>query len=174
MTASIPKDEVMNAFGSYKPDLTNTQINGHIVSLMNYGNNPVKSWTKIFAECLNDIGEKNTEEYKTQFQTKSGKSDGDMNEMKKIEFVKLFAETMKGMADQAAAAAAAAKEWQITHDEEVSNGYNSGKFGGKNKNRRRGKSTKNRKLRRNTKKGGRKKRYNNNNNNNNRKTKRRN
>ena len=71
-------------------------VTQHLLSLQKYQNEKVKSWTKIFAECLRDIRTtpNQNEIMKTSFIEKCDKPSDTLNIMTKKEFVQLFAKIM--------------------------------------------------------------------------------
>jgi hypothetical protein len=79
------------------------EMNKLKTQLQNYGTNPVRSWTKLFAECIlaitnNRDAVERTNKYKPEFigeiQIKYPKIDDFLNKLTKNEFVVLFAETL--------------------------------------------------------------------------------
>jgi hypothetical protein len=95
---SYSKEEVIRWFSDLNVMNSGT-VNNHLESLRKYGNNPVKSWTKIFAECMKDIGydKDNYKNDQNMFLTKTNLTDDQLNEMNKREFVELFSKTMKSI-----------------------------------------------------------------------------
>lgn len=81
----------------------NPEMNKVKTQLQNYGTNPVRSWTKLFAECIlaitnNRDAVERINKYKPEFigeiQIKYPKIDDVLNNKTKNEFVVMFAETL--------------------------------------------------------------------------------
>ena len=100
------KMEVVSWFSplhdTYNLDEDNKKFNNHVDSFVRNGESSVKSWTKLYAECMLDIGidigkDSNTykETFKSKFKEISGVTDDTKwNLMTKKEFIQLFAQTI--------------------------------------------------------------------------------
>lgn len=80
-------------------DENNKKFNNHVDSFVRNGESTVKSWTKLYAECMIDIGKDsnthNKEVFKSKFKEISGEQDDTKwNLMTKKEFIQLFAKTI--------------------------------------------------------------------------------
>ena len=106
---SYTKEEVKRWFSDLDVKEELTPVKLHLESLMKYGNNPVKSWTKIFVDCMVDIGCFNEDYYendKNMFLTKTNLTAKQLNEMNKREFVELFSKTIKSILENRTATTA--------------------------------------------------------------------
>jgi hypothetical protein len=100
------KMEVISWFSAlqdtYNLDENNKKFNNHVDSFVRNGESLVNSWTKLYAECMLDIGidigkDSNTykETFKSKFKEISGvPDDTKWNLMTKKEFIQLFAQTI--------------------------------------------------------------------------------
>ena len=96
------KMEVVSWFSplhdTYNLDENNKKFNNHVDSFVRNGESTVKSWTKLYAECMIDIGKdsnKYKEVFKSKFKEISGEQDDTKwNFMTKKEFIQLFAKTI--------------------------------------------------------------------------------
>jgi len=100
------KKEVISWFSplqdTYNLDENNKKFNNHVGSFVRNGESLVNSWTKLYAECMLDIGidigkDSNTykETFKSKFKEISGvPDDTKWNLMTKKEFIQLFAQTI--------------------------------------------------------------------------------
>ena len=96
------KMEVVSWFSplhdTYNLDENNKKFNNHVDSFVRNGESPVKSWTKLYAECMLDI-DKDSNKYKEVFKSKFKEISGEQDDTKwnlmtKKEFIQLFAKTI--------------------------------------------------------------------------------
>ena len=135
--------------------LDNQVVKNHLEFLQTYRNNHVTSWTRLFADCLRDImditplkGENESgtlQRYKANFKTKyelsSNKDINNLNNMKKKEFVELFAKIMNEIINEEKQQQESEDELSRDRERQEVDSYNNGRGrlrgGSKKKSRKR-------------------------------------
>jgi len=97
----LPPIEAKSWFSELPLDYNNGRVTNHLTFLQKYGNNQVKQWSKLFADCMEDIGRNYTDKnkyksVKNEFLDQSGYENQQdaLNEMTKKDFVLLFTKIM--------------------------------------------------------------------------------
>ena len=94
-----PIDVVKSWFSELPLDYNNGRVSNHLELLQKYGNNPVNQWSRLFDDCMEDIGrnDKNkNNSVKEKFLNQSGYKNQEeaLNKMTKKDFVLLFTKIM--------------------------------------------------------------------------------
>ena len=106
----LPPIDVVNSWFSELPvDYNNGRVTDHLTFLQNNGNKPVKHWSTLFANCMEDIGRNYTDinkynsvkekflnqsGYKNQEEALNENQEKALNDMTKKDFVLLFTKIM--------------------------------------------------------------------------------